>query len=629
MPFVTATDTSSATASDTFHLAVIGVGIVTDPISGIATISDVGGASNDQVGAALSADGLSLVLTSEGVTTTIPLAGLTNLVFNGGGGNDTLTVDLRNGPLPFDITFNGGSEGNDALIVSGFDDSDLFTAYTANYSNRFDGTIQFRNGNAILTTLTYTGLEPITIDGTPTEIIFNLPNTDDPDVTLLDIGGTDNVMQLTGSTFETTDFSIAAATSITINANAGNDRITIQSIDANFAGVVIINGGAGNDVIIASSSTVSTILRGDAGNDTLTGSDFSDTLSGGLGSDLLNGGGGIDTVAEGDASKLTLKNTLLTGRGNDTLTSIERAVLTGNASNNLLDASAFTLGSVTLFGGDGNDTLLGGSSDDSFDGGDGVDIVRQHSTGNQTIAGDTLIATLTGVGTDMLASVEAAQLIGLGRLGLELEASGFSGAVTLVGTSGNDTLTGGSGGNALIGNTGHDSVSGGSGTDTMDGGAGRDTLVGNGGNDLVRGGSGNDLLDGGVGDDRLFGDGGGDKLLGGDGNDYLNGGSGNDTLTGDAGDDIILGGNGSDAIRGGAGNDIISGDAGNDTLLGGTGDDTLRSGSGSDRLDGGRGNDFFEAFGSRITFGGGDDTIAGSGNRIDALFVFDFEKLLV
>src|SRR6185436_4438058 len=60
-----------------------------------------------------------------------------------------------------------------------------------------------------------------------------------------------------------------------------------------------------------------------------------------------------------------------------TLTSgIEQARLTGGDSANTLDASAFTKGSVTLIGGDGDDTLKGGSGDDILSGGLGLDTIH-------------------------------------------------------------------------------------------------------------------------------------------------------------------------------------------------------------------------------------------------------------
>lgn len=66
----------------------------------------------------------------------------------------------------------------------------------------------------------------------------------------------------------------------------------------------------------------------------------------------------------------------------DTLSEIEQANLTGGNSNNRLDATTFSLGAITLNGGNGNDTLFGsigndflygGMGNDSLTGGSGAD----------------------------------------------------------------------------------------------------------------------------------------------------------------------------------------------------------------------------------------------------------------
>ncbi|NML92614.1 M10 family metallopeptidase [Novosphingobium olei] len=154
-----------------------------------------------------------------------------------------------------------------------------------------------------------------------------------------------------------------------------------------------------------------------------------------------------------------------------------------------------------------------------------------------------------------------------------------------------ENATGGSGADTLIGN---DSAN------TLVGGAGADTLTGNGGNDRLEGGAGNDTLDGGAGDDVLVGGDGVDTatyaafsvalkvaldITGlqatGAGNDSLSGienligGSGADLLVGDAAANRLEGGAGADRLVGGAGADVLIGGEGKDITVGGAGADTF------------------------------------------------------
>ena len=101
------------------------------------------------------------------------------------------------------------------------------------------------------------------------------------------------------------------------------------------------------------------------------------------------------------------------------LTNIQHATLAGGAGNNILDASAFTLGGVSLLGLDGNDLLIGGYGNDRLDGGNG----------NDTLYG--------GAGSD-----------------------------NLIGGAGNDVLNGAGHFDPTLGSNGNDILAGGLGNDT-------------------------------------------------------------------------------------------------------------------------------------------------------------------
>src|SRR5262249_24873989 len=158
--------------------------------------------------------------------------------------------------------------------------------------------------------------------------------------------------------------------------------------------------------------------------------------------DTLKGGGGTDTVAENRDADFTLTNTTLKigTSESDALSEIEQARLTGGPSTNVIDASAFTLGPVSLDGDLGNDTLRGGASTS--------DRVVAQRDANMTLSNGTL---QIGAETDTLSGLETATLIG-GPSPNVIDAGAFTlGAVTLNGLDGDDTVRGGSRNDLLTG----------------------------------------------------------------------------------------------------------------------------------------------------------------------------------
>lgn len=233
----------------------------------------------------------------------------------------------------------------------------------------------------------------------------------------------------------------------------------------------IVNGDRNNNNF--STGSAADTLNGGGGNDTLRGNEGNDVLNGGPGNDFLNGGDGVDTLEEAGDFNFVLTNTSLIGNGSDSLSSIETAKITGGANSNSIDASAFTLGSVTLFGEAGNDnleggtksdTLVGGQGNDTLSGGAGKDTVEETGNSNFVLTN----TTLRGNGNDALNSIEEAIITG-GSNNNSINASEFNlGSVTLFGKAGNDNLRGG---------TKNDTLTGGEGNDTLTGGPGNDRLI--------------------------------------------------------------------------------------------------------------------------------------------------------
>ncbi len=626
---------------------------------------------------------------------------LGTVILSGAAGNDTLTGGTR------DDRLEGGS-GNDVLRGSGGNDR-------LDGGEGVDRAIAVVNSNITLTntqligsgTDTLISVEQAALTGGDGNNVLDARHFTLGTVTLSGAAGNDTLMGGTRN-----DSLAGGSGNDTLIGGDGNDRLdggegvdqVIESANTNFTLTntqligngtdtlisveeVVLTGGDGNNVVDARHFTLGTvILSGAAGNDTLTGGTRNDHLEGGSGNDFLRGNGGNDRLDGGEGvdraivafnSNITLTNTQLIGNGTDTLISVEQAALTGGDGNNVLDARHFTLGTVILDGGLGNDTLVGGSGNDSLRGGTGRNLLVGGAGTDRIVAVADTRFTLTntslsvaGYGFDRLNSIEEAALTG-GNGRNELDASEFTlGSVILAGEVGNDTLLGGSGNDTLLGGSGNDSLDGGSGNDMLLGGSGNDTLLGGSGNDSLNGGDGIDRVNEGTNTNftltntQLIGNGTDTLnsieqvvLTGGDGDNVLNalnftlgvvllsGAAGNDTLTGGTQNDRLEGGSGNDSLEGGSGNDLLLGGSGNNFLTGGEGVDRIHKsantnftltntqliGSGTDTLNsieqvvlaGGDGNNVLDAsnftLGTVILIGAlGDDILTG-GTQDDRL----------
>lgn len=224
---------------------------------------------------------------------------------------------------------------------------------------------------------------------------------------------------------------------LTGNASQGHGNELDNSISGNLLANNILYGYAGNDTLTGSASHDE--LNGDEGDDLLTGGAGSDFLYGGVGDDILNGGAGIDYMQGGTGNDTyyvdaPYEGVYENGEGVDKVISsidytltygIENLTLTGNASygyGNGLDnsISANLVGSVKLFGQNGDDILISGAGIDYLEGGEGDDRLT------------------AGAGDDLLE-----------------------------GGAGDDTLTGGDGDDILFGGKSQDILNGGAGNDKL------------------------------------------------------------------------------------------------------------------------------------------------------------------
>ncbi len=415
---------------------------------------------------------------------------------------------------------------------------------------------------------------------------------------------------------------------VTINAGSGDDLVFASPADSKLngsGGNDVLFGNAGNDTINGGGGE--DFLSGGDGDDVLHGQGSSlDSLSGGAGDDTIDGGAGYDYLLESADVSFTVTDTSLAGLGNDTLVEIQLAQLYGGSSANVLDGTAFSGrlffngsgGNDILRGGPGADRMFGGSGRDLIQGNDGDDVLRGQGgnldtleggngndklnggighdvldggLGDDRLTGDTGDDTMTGgvgldeiyekfdgdvtlidsrmtgvLGYDSISGIETAYLKG-GKSGNTIDAGGFSGQTTLIGSGGVDRLIGGTDDDLLVGRAGDDILFGGDGDDWLQGLRGNDLLIGGTGNDLLDGGTESDSLTGQAGNDLLYGRGGNDSVVGGEGRDILWGGDDDDVMVGDDGknsttdsadDDSIDGGRGADTVRGGGGGDSIA-----------------------------------------------------------------------
>ena len=348
--------------------------------------------------------------------------------------------------------------------------------------------------------------------------------------------------------------------------------LTIGQV-ANVEHIIYVNGstveagGGGNETAPDPAGSLSSIIVGDAGNNTLNGGAGGDTIFGLDGDDVITGG--RDTLASRD-----INNTIPIA--------------------DLPDQTETDDGNDALYGGAGNDTIMGGAGDDLLDGGDGNDILMGQ-------AGADIFRGGGGIDTVDYSHESPFQLL------VNLETNVASG-----GTATGDTFY------SIENLIGSDDR-----IDRFIGTSAANHFWGQGGGDFFNGGGGDDILDGGRDGDILYGDEGNDTLIGGSGQDYMNGGEGIDTIVyagssagvtvdlvngtasgGDADGPVQIVGRGTvirhdiivdvenvvgssfdDHLIGNAQANELSGGAGNDVLMGGAGADILNGGDGSDTAD--------------------------------------------
>ena len=562
-------------------------------------------------------------------------------VLNGNGGNDFLDgaggANTLNGGDGDDILASDAGESN-ALNGGDGNDTVWFSGGTGTYDGGDDtDTLRYATGD--LGTLTYSNVEVLDFNGNGIVIgsvaafasfgaITDLiPPPHQLYMGLQGAGGTLDLSNRVAPGFSARVSEWGALTSaITITGTSADDFFSGSSY------VVVLNGGEGNDTLIAGPGIDT--LNGGAGNDTFK-------YGGGGSQGTIDGGDGIDTANMTslglytfvDVEVLDIGGTNGTVAGYSSFATITDSAGAANSqiylylfgSGGTIDLSTRVAGlhsvhasdnglgaAVTVTGSVNDDEISGSAFDDTLDGAAGNDSLNGGSGGNDTAS---YAAAAAGV-TVSLGFGGPQDTIGAGTDTL----GGFE---NLTGSAFNDHLTGDGGANIL---------SGAGGDDTLQSGAGNDTLSGGSGNDTLEGGAGNDSLSGNTGNDTVSYASAGsavtvDLTIGGP-QDTL--GAGIDTFSsienveGSGFDDTLTGTGGNNTLTGGAGNDNLGGGAGNDTLAGGAGNDSLDGAGGIDTAsyaDAAAGVTVsLTVAGAQNTIGAGLDTLSGFENVIGSSF---------
>ena len=295
----------------------------------------------------------------------------------GQAGNDTITLDETNGPLPSanlsggsgNDTLTGGAgndfidggTGNDVLLgkggadqLLGQDGDDILTggAGADHFSggngndqmiwNPGDGSdvMDGQNGSDTLVFNGAKAAEKIDISANAGRLRFF---RDVGNITM-DVAGTENVVfNALGGADVITVHNLAGTgvKNVTLGLGASSGRV-VGGGDGEIQSVVVEGTDSADVISVTGNTTRGVFVSGLAATVNITGTDATDQLK-------INALGGNDIVEATNLDDKVMTYSVDGGAGND--------VLVGSAGND------------TLLGGDGNDILIGGAGLDAFDGG--------------------------------------------------------------------------------------------------------------------------------------------------------------------------------------------------------------------------------------------------------------------
>ncbi len=332
----------------------------------------------------------------------------------------------------------------------------------------------------------------LTFDGLASVVSFQLGNNGTVDLSNV----ASNVYLSADTAVTTADLLLGTVTASTVLAGSATTQsltvtLPVQSVAGTyFLGAIADPAGAITEVAETNNvSSLSPVVLGTGGGETLTGTQVGDTLVGFAGDDTINGGGGIDVMIGGAGNDTYAVDqqteTVLeaANEGTDSVLSsaalyalplnVENLTLAngsgavtgvGNASANLL------LGNQnvnTLVGMDGNDTLDGGAGADVLLGGRGNDLYRVDDSFDLVDEGSAFPGYPGGAAdVDTIVSTTSWfwDVYSVGEI-LQIDGANTAGTTTLVGSMFSNQMIGNAGDSVLYGRGGSDTYRAGDGID--------------------------------------------------------------------------------------------------------------------------------------------------------------------
>ena len=425
----------------------------------------------------------------------------------GADGNDTISLNESNGPLP-KATLYGGN-GNDVL-VGGSGPDNLFGQSGNDTLDGKGGTDSLFGGANNDTLVGGDGDDKVFGESGDDRIVWNPGDDTDineggADIDTIEVNGastaetfttTANGTRVRFDRLSTAPFSLDIGTSekLVVNANGGDDSF---STSGNLGGLIklTVDGGAGNDQITGSN-----------GDDLLLGGDGNDVIDGQQGSDVALMGAGNDVFRwdPGDGSDLI--------EGQD---GTDKMLFFGaNIAENINISS--NGGRVRFFRDIANITMdLGSVEAIDFHALGGADVITINDTSGTQLTEINLNLAGSGGGGD--GAADSVILNGSNSDDV-IVATGDATATSVFGLAARVNIFGAEPANDRL------FVNGLAGDDVIEASGLRATAIGF----TANGGDDNDILIGGDGNDSLFGGSGDDVLMGGPGTDVLDGGPGDD-----------------------------------------------------------------------------------------------------